>query len=153
MENPQPFTVSRNLIFKTLIFTAKSGWPVWVIFIIGVLISVLGYFFDLRFLFVGLIVIFTMLPTTAFFIFTKYMFDSEMVANLLNHTVEKRPNGYLIHIFRPRDISDKCPEDVMWVESGRLTIFDSSVVKSRIMNGYEVLYLKDAPLSILFIPR
>lgn len=87
------------------------------------------------------------------FMFVNFMFASEMVANLLHHTVERRPSGYLIHIFRPADKSNPIEEDKTWIENGRLTIFDTSVVKKSYTNDYEVLFLKDAPLSVLYLPR
>lgn len=153
MENPQPFTVSRATIFKTLIFSKKTGWMLWIVFFIGFILSAIGCFFDFRYLILGLIVCLTMLPTMAFFIFVHHMFASEMVANLLNHTVERYNNGFLLRIYRPADKSDPIEKDKEWIESGRLSLFDSNIVRSRTTSDYEVFFYKDSPLAILYVPR
>lgn len=153
METIHPFTVSRNIIFKTLILNPSTGWLLWIVFLIGLALIGLGSVVDLRYLVIGLIIWVGIIPTMAFFQFINYMFASEMVANLLHHTVECRPNGYLIRIYRPADPNDSNEKDETWIESGRLTIFDSSVVKRKLTNEYEVVFLKDAPLSMLYVPR
>ncbi len=152
METSQPFTVSRNTIFKTLILTPSTGWPIWIVFFIGLVLTTIGCFVDLRYLILGLIVILSVIPAMAFFLFVNYMFASEMVANLLNHTVERRPNGYIIHIFRPADQNDPIERGKRWIESGRLTMFDSNVVKIKSTCNYEVVFFKDSPLTILYKP-
>lgn len=81
------------------------------------------------------------------------MLASEMVANLLNHTIERRSNGYMIHIFRAADPHNSTEQGETWIESGRLSIFDYNIIKRKISGDYEILFLKDAPLGILFIPR
>ncbi len=153
METCRPFTVSRNTIFKTLIFTPRTGWLLWIVLVIGLILSIFGCFYDPRYLVLGLIVCLTVLPAMAFFLFVNYMFASEMVANLLNHTVERRHNGYLLRIFRPADQSDPIEKDKEWIESGRLTFFDYNIVKTKMTSEYEVVFLKDSPLTILYVPR
>ena len=153
MESPRPFTVSRTTIFKTLVFSPSTGWLLWIVFAIGFALSIIGCFVDLRYLLLGLIVVLTALPAMAFFLFVNYMFASEMVANLLNHTVERRNNGYLLRIYRPADKNDPIEKDKDWIESGRLTFFDYNVVKTKLTAEYEVVFLKDSPLTILYIPR
>ncbi len=153
MENSQPFTVSRNSIFATIIFTPSTGWPIWIAFLIGLILMAFGCFLDIRYIILGLIVILSVAPAMAFFIFVNYMFASEMVANLLNHTVERRLNGYTIHIFRPADQNEPIEKGKTWIESGRLTLFDSNVVKTKTTSRYEVVFFKDSPLGILYIPR
>ncbi|MDE6741164.1 MAG: hypothetical protein K2J58_02410, partial [Muribaculaceae bacterium] len=149
----QLFTVSRNTIFKTLIMSTSAGWLLWVLLTIGLGFTLLGCFYDIRYLILGLIVCFTMLPTMAFFIFVNYMFASEMVANLLNHTVERRNDGYLLRIYRPADPNDPIEKDKEWIESARLTFFDHNIMKTKTTPEYEVIFLKDSPLSILYVPR
>lgn len=152
MENPQPFTISRTTIFKTLVFTPSTGWSIWIVFLIGLLLLAVGCFYDIRYMIIGLIVILSVIPAMAFFLFVNYMFATEMVANLLHHTVERRPNGYVIHIFRPADQNEPIERGKTWIESGRLTLFDSNVAKTQYDSKYEVLFFKDSPLSILYIP-
>lgn len=153
METPQPFTVSRAIIFKTIILSPSTGWLLWIMMAIGLILSALGCFLDFRYLILGLIVILTALPAMAFFIFVNYMFASEMVANLLHHTVERRPGGYLLRIFRPADQNDPIEKGKEWIESGRLTFFDYNIVKTKTTSQYEVIFLKDSPLAILYVPR
>ncbi|MDE5813471.1 MAG: hypothetical protein K2H72_04220 [Muribaculaceae bacterium] len=153
METSQPFTISRATIFKTVILSPSTGWILWIVFAIGAILTALGCFLDVRYLLLGLIMILTVLPSMAFFLFVNYMFASEMVANLLNHTIERRPNGYLLRIFRPADQNDPKEKDKEWIESGRLTFFDYNIVKIKTTTQYEVIFLKDSPLTILFVPR
>ncbi|MDE5870566.1 MAG: hypothetical protein K2H22_01265 [Muribaculaceae bacterium] len=145
--------MSRNTIFKTLVLTPSIGWILWLVLLIGLFLTALGCFVDMRYLLLGLIVCLTVLPTMAFFIFVNYMFASEMVANLLNHTVERRSNGYLLRIYRPANQDDPLENGKTWIESGRLTFFDSNVVRTKTTSEYEVVFLKDSPLSILYVPR
>ena len=153
MELSQPFTVSRNTIFKTLIFSPSTGWSIWVVFLIGIILPAVGCFFDVRYLILGLIVILTVIPAMAFFLFVNYMFATEMVANLLHHSVERKPNGYVVHIFRPADPEEPFEKDKTWIENGRLTLLDSNVVKTKVTAEYEVIFFKDSPLGILYVPR
>ncbi len=153
MENSQPFTVSRGTVFKTLISSPSTGWSLWVVFLIGLVFTAFGCLIDIRYLILGLIVILTVLPGMAFFLFVNYMFASEMVANLLNHTVERRANGYMVHIFRPADQDDPIEKGKTWIESGRFSLFDSNIVKSKQTSKYEVIFFKNSPLSILYIPK
>lgn len=153
MENPQPFTLSRAIIFKTIILSPSTGWLLWIMMAIGLILIALGCFLDFRYLILGLIVILTALPAMAFFIFVNYMFASEMVANLLHHTVEQRPGGYLLRIYRPADQNDPIEKGKEWIESGRLTFFDYNIVKTKTTPKYEVIFLKDSPLAILYVPR
>lgn len=152
MEATSLFSVNRATIFKTLFFTRSFGWSLWLVLAAGVVLIVLGALLDLRLLFLGLMMWFTVLPTIAFFQFVNYMFATDMVGNLLQHSVERRHDGYLLHIFRPAEPSVAVEQGKKWIESGRLTIFDSNVVKIKNTNGYKVLFLKDSPLSLLYIP-
>lgn len=153
METSQPFTVSRAIIFKTILLNPSTGWLLWIVLAIGLILTILGCFMDFRYLILGLIVILTAFPAMAFFVFVNYMFASEMVANLLHHTVERRSDGYLLRIFRPADKSDPIEKDKEWIESGRLTFFDYNIVKTKTTQDFEVVFLKDSPLSILYVPR
>lgn len=153
MENPQPFTVSRTTIFKTILLNPTSGWPIWVALAVGITLTCIGCFNDVRWLILGLIICLSVIPSMLFYIFIKYMFATEMVANLLNHTLERRQDGYLLHIFRPADQNDPIEKGKTWIESGRLTLFDANVIGRKTTYEYEVIFYKDAPLSILYVPR
>lgn len=153
METPQPFTVSRNTIFKTLILTPSTAWILWMVVAIGIALIVIGSIADIRCLILGLIVCLTMAPTIAFFIFVNFMFASEMVANLLNHTVERRPGSYVLHIYRPANEDDPIEAGKTWIESGRLTLFDYNIIRIKSNSKYDVIFFKDSPLSILYVPK
>lgn len=153
MDNITPFSVKRMTILRTFLLSAATGWPVWATMLAGVILTVAGCIFDIRYVVFGLIICLTLTPALAMFLFVNFMLASEMVANLLNHTVERRTSSYVIHIFRPADKSNPIEEDKTWIESGRLTILDTSVVSRSFTNEYEVLFLKDAPLSVLYLPR
>ena len=153
MDTPQPFTVSRNTIFKTLILTPSTAWILWLVVAVGSALIVVGCIADIRWLILGLIVCLTMAPTIAFFIFVSYMFDSEMVANFLHHTIERRPGNYLLHIYRQADEDEPIEVGKTWIESGSLTLFDYNIIRKETNGKYEVIYLKDSPLRILYVPR
>ncbi len=153
MELNQPFTISRNTVFWTLITTPATAWLLWIVVFIGLILIALGCFFDLRYLILGLIVCLTVLPTMAFFQFINYMFATEMVANLLNHTIERHNDGYLVRIFRPANQEEPIETGKTWIETGRLTLFDSNIIRTKSTNEYEVVFFKDSSLSILYIPK
>lgn len=153
METSQPFTVSRGTIFMSLLMSPSTGWPLWATFLIGLILIALGCFFEVRYLILGLIVCLTVLPSISFFLFVHHMFSSEMVANLLHHTVERRHSSYLLRIFRPADQNEPIEAGKTWIESGRLTLFDSNIVKTKTTTEYEIIFFKDSPLEILYVPR
>lgn len=153
METSQPFTVSRNTIFKSLVFSPSIGWPLWAVLFIGLILTALGCFYDINYIILALIVCLTVLPAMAFFLFVKYMFATEMVANLIHHTIERHANSYVVHILRPAEQSDPLEKGKEWIETGRLTLFDSNIIRRKTTSEYEVLYYKDSLLDILYIPR
>ncbi len=153
METSKLFAVSRNTIFKTLLSNPSTGWMLWLALLIGLAVTVYGCFADVRCLILGLIICLSVVPSMAFFIFVNYMFATEMVANLLDHTVERHNKGYLVRIYRPVNPDEQVEEDKTWIECGRFTLFDSNIVKQKTTSEYEVLFYKDSPLSILYVPR
>lgn len=152
METSQLFAVSRNTIFKTLICNPSTGWMLWLVLFIGLALTVFGCIADVRCVILGLIICLTVAPSMAFFIFVNYMFATEMVANLLDHTVERHPHGYLVRIYRPVGPDEHVEDGKTWIECGMFTLFDSNIVKEKTTNQYKVIFLKDSPLSILYVP-
>lgn len=153
MEKTQPFTVSRNTIFWTFLTNPSTGLFIWIVLLIGLIFIGIGCFMDIRYLILGLIICLTALPAMAFFAFVNYMFASEMVANLLNHTVERHNNGYLLRIYRPANQDEPIEAGKNWIESGRFSLFDSNIIKKKFSNKYEIIFFRDSPLSVLFLPR
>ena len=152
METSHPFTVKRGTIFLSLLMSPSIGWPLWCVSLIGLFLIAVGCLCDIRYLILGLIVCLTVFPTMAFFIFVRHMFSTEMVANLLHHSVERRPSGYLVRIYRPAEPGEPIEAGKEWIENGRLTLFNSNVVKTKTTSEYEIIFFKDSPLEILYIP-
>lgn len=153
MDSIQPFAVSRNTVFWTLLTNPSTGLRLWIILAIGIALIVAGCFADLRLLVLGLMICLAVLPMIAFFAFVRYMLAEDMVANFLHHTVERQPDGYLLRIFRPADQDEPVEAEKTWIETGRLTFFDSNIVKKKTTDEYHVLFFHDSPLNILYIPR
>lgn len=152
MQASQPFTVGRDTIFKTLISTPSSGWTIWIVLLIGIMFIAVGCFVDIRWLIIGMLICLAVVPALAFFIYFAYVLASDMVANVVHHTVERQSDGYVLRIFRKVDDESGDAESA-WIESQRLSIFDSNIVKVKTTNEYEIVFLKDSPLSILYVPR
>ena len=93
------------------------------------------------------------LPMVVFFILIRFMFASDMMVNILRHTVERRSDGYRVHIFRKVEAEEESPDLPEWEEYSSLDVSDSSVVKRRFIDDYEALYLVGTPVRILFVPR
>lgn len=153
METVDPFKVGRNVIFKTLICIPSYGWMLWSILAAGVILCIVGCFTDLRFLILGLIFCLTLFPAVAFFFSVKYLLAAGIVPNLLYHTVEQTPDGYLVDIYRPANQDNPEEDEKDWIHSEKITLYDSNVTDIKTTNEYEVVSLKDSPLNILFIPR
>lgn len=133
---------------------AAISWSVWLVGIIGIVTIVLGAIFDTRFLIVGLIICLTIMPMLAFFIYFSNILDSHIMLNVLPHTIESKPGGYLVRIYR-EDRHDDCDGNEVkeWVETGRMTIFDFKVKKRVEKDDYSLLYLVDSPVKVLYIPK
>ena len=118
----------------------------------GVVFIAVGCFVDIRWLVIGILVCLAVVPAVAFFIYFAYVLASDMVANVIHHTVERLSDGYLLRIFRK--VYDEADDsEFAWIEADRLSISDSNIVKVKITDEYEIVFLKDSPLSILYIPR
>lgn len=154
-----PFSVDRGAVFKTLAFSVRSGWPLWVFSSIGLLLIAIGCFFDLRCLIAGLIIIFTGLPIIMLFLFTLYMFDPKMLVNIQPHTVEKTSGGYIIRIFRKIDAADDIDAEddsgsrYYWEQCDSLDISAKKLINKKDIGDYEVLYFIDSVVNVLFLPK
>lgn len=153
MDISQPFTVRRSIIFWTLLTTPSTGLFIWIVLILGFVFVVLGCLIDVRYLILGLIICLMALPAVVFFAFANYMLASKMVANILHHTVERHNDGYSLRIYRQANQEESDEDDNSWIEAGLLTFSDSNIVKRRTTNEYEVIFFKNSPLNILYVPR
>lgn len=154
MKRPDFFKVSKGEIACYLLSTNAIAWPIWTLVFVGLVLLILGVFIEWRFFVAGLIVIFTLIPTVMFFIFYSHMLDTQMISNLLPHTVEPHQGGYLVRIYRKSsDANEDDDADDDWIESSRMTIFDSNVKKRKDLGDFTVLDLVNSPVKVLYIPR
>lgn len=137
-----------------LLTTPSIAWPVWLLVVVGLVLTAIGAFNDWRLLMVGLMIILAILPSLSYYIYFSHMLDTHMIANVLPHTIEAHPGGYLVTIFREEQKHDaRNEDDTEWVEAGRMTIFESKVKKSRALGNFKVLTLVDSPVKVLYIPK
>lgn len=113
-----------------------------------------GALHDVRIILVGLIICLTVVPMLAFFILFSNILDTHIMLNVLPHTLESKAGGYLVKIYRKDRSKDRDGNvHVEWVETGRMTIFDSKVKKRVEKSDSSVLYLVDSPVKVLYIPK
>lgn len=154
MERSDFFNVSRKELIFYLLSSPSISWPLWLTFGLGLVLVFTGAVCDVRMMFLGLILCLTVAPTMAFFIYFSKMLDTHIMINILPHTIEGRPGGYLVRIYRAEPSQDDDTKDKMeWIETGKMTIFDSKVVKRIERGEYSILYLVDSPVKVLYIPR
>lgn len=152
--HPDFFIVNRSELISFLMGTTSISWPLWLTAGVGLILIVVGAFFDVRILFLGLIVTLTIAPTMAFFIYFTNLIDTHIMLNMLPHVIEPKHDYYLVRIYRkePRKDENGDPED-KWVETGTMTIFESKVTKRVDKGPYSILHLIDSPVKVLYIPR
>jgi len=130
------------------------SWPVWAVGLVGAILTLAGALCDVRIMMVGLIICLTVMPMLAFFIYFSNMLDTHIMLNVLPHTLESKPGGYLVRLYREdRGKDSDGNENVEWVETGSMTIFDSKVRKRVEKSDLSVLYLVDSPVKVLYIPK
>ena len=152
MDAPGPFRVGRNIVLKDLILIPSIGWPVWVVMVIGLAVTAVGCFSDIRFIVLGLMICVSVVPAAVAFIYLSHTLSPDMVANLLPHTLERCPDGYLLRIWRRCD-EDDSDDDVTWMESGSIRLYDADIVASRTSFEYERLFFKNSLMKILYVPK
>lgn len=89
------------------------------------------------------------------FLYYYYLFSDDMLANILPHTMERNRDGYTLWMYKKlvlRDTDDDGAEKTKWMVCGRISVMDASVIKTRKCFNYTVLYLEDAPMSVLYVP-
>ncbi|MCM1489541.1 MAG: hypothetical protein NC095_01750 [Muribaculum sp.] len=154
MEDKVFFKVSKSEIAGYILGSVSKSWILWLVALIGCLLSVGGFFIDWRLLVMGLMALFTIVPSIGFFIFYSCILDSHIVANMLPHTVEPHPEGYLVRIFRKKmNDEDDQNDEIEWIESQSMTILDSNVVRRKDKGDFSILHLVDSPVRLLYIPR
>lgn len=170
---PDFFTVSKAQMAAYLLTLPAVAWPLWVSAASGVALTAVGAIADIRVMVLGLMVGLCATPVMAFFIFFSKMLDPAILVNLMPHTVEKRPDGYLVVTYRKQvasnsegDKTDKAEgeqaadgdksaaeEKYVWIEAGRLPVPEAKVVRRVERIDFSVLHLTGSPVSLLCVPR
>lgn len=178
---PDFFTVSKAQMAAYLLTLPSVAWPLWVSAAAGVVLTAVGAIADVRVMVLGLMVGLCATPVMAFFIFFSKMLDPAILVNLMPHTVEKRPDGYLVVTYRKQVASgsdgDKAAvtdgeqagygdktagkagdksareEKYVWIEAGRLPVPEAKVVRRVERIDFSVLHLAGSPVSLLCVPR
>lgn len=170
---PEFFTVSKAQMAAYLLTLPSVAWPLWVSAAAGVALTAAGAIADVRVMVLGLMVGLCATPVMAFFIFFSKMLDPAILVNLMPHTVEKRPDGYLVVTYRKQvaseaegDKTDKAEgnqagdgdkstreEKYVWIEAGRLPVPEAKVVRRVERIDFSVLHLAGSPLTLLCVPR
>ena len=76
-----------------------------------------------------------------------------MVANLLPHTLERRPDGYMLRLWRRPDPDEDAEGRADWMETGSIMLYDRDIIASKSSFDYEMLFFKDSLMKILYVPR
>lgn len=170
---PDFFTVSKAQMAAYLLTLPAVAWPLWVSAAAGVVLVAVGAIADVRVMVLGLMVCLCATPVMAFFIFFSKMLDPSILVNLMPHTVEKRPDGYLVVTYRKQiaaepegeqagdgdksgvkaDDKSAGEEKYVWIEAGRLPVPEAKVVRRVERIDFSVLHLVGSPLSLLCVPR
>lgn len=150
----EPFTVDRSVIFRSLLACPSTGWPLWLAASVSVAVVAAGAFCGVRVLLLGLLLLFTVVPLASFFFFMIRVSAPSLLPNLMPHTVSSDDDGYQIVVFRKETEEDaEGNESVSWHKFGIFTMEREKVTKTIHTTDCDILFFRDSPLSILYIPR
>ncbi len=153
MTSPEPFSITRYVVLKTLLETPSKSWQIWCAGGIGIILIIMGCFGDLRFLMLGLMICVAVVPAIVAFLYFSYSLSPKIVANLLPHTIEALPDGYLIRIWKKVDPEDDTEEAPRWIESSTIHLFSSDMIATKSTFEYKILLFSHAsPLQLLYLP-
>lgn len=148
------FDVRGKDIFLNIVSRYDRGLPAWICAFIGIVALIAGCITDdMRPFVVGLILLLAITPSVCVFLYYYHLLASDMVANILPHSLERHSDGLLVTVYRRienQEEEENVP--VEWSECSSIFIPDSSVVKVRRYSGYYLLYLAGAPLKALYVP-
>ncbi|MDE6341636.1 MAG: hypothetical protein K2K93_04910 [Muribaculaceae bacterium] len=149
-----PFTVDRGALWRTLMLMPRKAWPVWLTAAVAVCLLIAGIFSSLPLMMVGLLMLFTVFPASASFLFLTGITSKGIVPNIVPHTVTRLPDGWRVDMFRKSVAADEDgTETVTWEPCGSLTVAESDVTKAIDTIEYDILFIRNSSLSLLFIPR
>lgn len=130
----------------------RTGWPLWILLALGLCVTVTGAFIDVRIIAAGLMICFAVMPIVGFFIYAGYVFSPRMMLNIVPHVVECVDDGYCVKVFRKveRELEDGIETE--WLNDEIIHIPESCVTREDIFDGFRLVSMKDAPVSVLFVP-
>lgn len=147
------FNVCGKDIFLNIISRSDTGWPAWTCVFIAIVVLTAGCVADdMRSFVAGLILLLAITPSVCVFLYYYHLLASDMVANILPHSLERHSDGLLVTVYRRIENQEEENVSVEWSESNSIFIPNSSVVKVRRYSGYYLLYLAGAPLKALYVP-
>ncbi len=153
MTYPEPFSISRSAVLKTILETPSKSWQIWCAGGIGIILIIMGCFGDLRFLVLGLMICVAVVPAIMAFLYFSYSLSPKIVANLLPHTIETLPNGYLLRIWKKDEPEDDTEETHRWIESSTIHLFSSDIIATKSTFEYKILlFSHTSPLQLLYLP-
>ncbi len=154
MTSPEPFSISRSAVLKALLETPSKSWQIWCAGGIGIILIIMGCFGDLRFLVLGLMICIAVVPAIVAFLYFSNSLSPKIVANLLPHTIETLPDGYLLIIWKKEEPEDDTEETPRWIESSTLRLSSTDIIATKSTFEYKILFFSNSsPLQLLYLPH
>lgn len=152
--NSAPFTVERSALFWQVLATPAMAWPLWLIAGVSVCVLVAGIFTDIAVVIVGFLLLFTIVPAAASFLYLYRTTSPELLPNILPHTVEQCGDTLKVNIFRKNVEADsEGREKVSFEKVREINIRNEEVVRREAAIDYDILTIKGPQISLLLIPR
>lgn len=158
MNPPEPFIVKSSAVLKSLLTIPSKSWQIWCAGGIGIILIIIGFFGDLRFLVLGLMICVAVVPAIVAFLYFSYSLSPQIVPNILPHTVDFLPDGYLIRIWKKEETEDGTEEETeapqQWIESSTISLSSSDIIAIKSTFEYKILlFSHSSPLHLLFLPH
>lgn len=142
------FRVPASEIFLYMLAKPRKSWAIWLLVGLGAVLMVAGLVADMRLVAVGLMVWLALVPTAAFFMHYSEALSPSVAPNLLPHSMERIPGGYIMRVYRKEIDND----EVRYVESQIFSVRDADIKEESVSGAYRRLELSTPSLSILFLP-
>ncbi len=154
MTSTEPFSVSRPSVLEMLLKTPSKSWQIWCIGGIGIALIIMGCFGDVRLLVLGLMICIAIVPAILVFLYFSYSLSPKIVPNLIPHTIENLPDGYLLRIWKQENPEEESETSPKWIESTSIRLYSSDIITIKNNIDYKILFFSPtSPLTILFLPH
>lgn len=141
----------------TLLQTPSKSWLIWSACVTGIILMIIGSFRDLRVLVLGLMICVAIVPAIVALIYFSYSLSPEIVPNLVPHTIETLPDGYILRFWKqsdPQDDDINQENSTVWTESSSIRLYASEVTATKSSPDYKLLlFPASSPLQILYLPH